>query len=208
MKRPTAETLGLVETRTVVQGVRLMDRMLKAAPVELLRGASICSGRYMIQVAGLQADVEEALSEAKGTDPAPVDVRILPRVSPEVITALKKRLPLPEGAALGMVESRKAVSGIAAADAAVKKAAVILARLAVANGINGKSYLVVGGSVSAVEEAVEAAAITLGKELLDRLVLPNPDPGTVRALCPPGSLVSDRNTGSLVSDRTAGLKEI
>ncbi|MCG8615444.1 MAG: BMC domain-containing protein, partial [Desulfobacterales bacterium] len=83
------ETLGLVETRNIVQGVRVMDRMLKAAPVELLRGASICSGRYMIQVAGCQADVEEALTHAKGagakgTDPAPVDVRILPRVSPEV----------------------------------------------------------------------------------------------------------------------------
>lgn len=179
------ETLGLVETRTVVQGVGLMDRMLKAAPVELLRGRAICSGRYMIQVAGFQVDVEEALSRATGAEPAPVDVRILPRVSPEVILALKKRLPLPRGSAVGMVESRKAVSGIAAADAAVKKAGVILARLAVANGINGKSYLVVGGSVSAVEEAVDAAAGILGKELTGRLVLPNPDPGTLGALCPP-----------------------
>ncbi|MCG8633937.1 MAG: BMC domain-containing protein [Desulfobacterales bacterium] len=176
------ETLGLVETRTIVRGVGIMDRMLKAADVSLIRGTSICSGRYMIQVAGLQADVEEALSTAGEFDP--MDIRILPRVSPEVITALGKRRPLAAGMALGLVESRRAISGIAAADAAVKQAGVILARLAVANGINGKSYLVAGGNVASVEEAVEAASATLGDDLIDRLVLPSPDPDTVRALCP------------------------
>ncbi len=180
-----ADTLGLVEAKTVVQGVGMMDRMLKAADVSLVRGASICSGRYMIQVAGLQADVAEAIAVTDAFDPGPVDTRILSRISPEVIAALKQRSPLPRGGALGMVESRRAVSGIAAADAAVKTAGVVLARLAVANGINGKSYLVVGGNVAAVESAVDAAAQTLGRALLDRLVLPNPDPGTVRALCPP-----------------------
>ncbi len=178
------ETLGLIETRTIVQGVGIMDRMLKAAQVSLIRGASICSGRYMIQVAGFQANVEEALSAARESDPGPVDVRILQRVSPEVIFALNKRRPLTSGMAVGLVESRRAVAGIAAADAAVKQASVVLARLAVANGINGKSYLVVGGNVASVEEAVNAACGTLGKELIDRLVLPSPDPDTIRALCP------------------------
>ncbi len=178
------ETLGLVETRTIVQGVGIMDRMLKAADVSLIRGTSICSGRYMIQVAGLQANVEEALNAARESYPGPADIRILQRVSPEVIFALGKQTPLTSGMAMGLVESRRAVAGIAAADAAVKQAGVVLARLAVANGINGKSYLVVGGNVASVEEAVNSACGTLGKELVDRLVLPSPDPDTIRALCP------------------------
>ena len=188
MDLKTEESLGLVETRTIARGVDTMDRMLKAAPVKLIRGSTICSGRYMIQVAGLESDVKEALLIADRFDPGLVDSRLVSRISPEVVLALKRQTPLPVHSALGLVESRRAVSGIAAADAAVKKAGVILARLAVANGINGKSYLVVGGSVAAVAEAVAAACETLGKELLDHLVLPNPDPDTARALCSKASV--------------------
>ena len=178
------DALGLVETRTIVQGVKAMDKMLKAAPVALVKGTGICSGRYMIQVAGFQADVEEALVRAKDEEPFPVDVRILSRVSSQVLAALKKQASLPRESAMGVVESRRAIAGIAAADAAVKQADVILARLTVANGINGKSYLVLGGNVAAVEEGVEAAGLALGKDLVDRLVLPSPDSSTIRALCP------------------------
>ena len=178
------DTLGLVEARTIAAGVAMTDRMLKTAPVELVRASSICSGRYMVQVAGLRADVKESLAAVEDQEPGPVDIQTLSRVSPQVIRALKRQTPVPEGWALGIAESRRAVSGIAAADAAVKKADVILARLSVANGINGKSYLVVAGNVSAVTCAVDAACQTLGKSLLDRLVLPRPAPETVRALCP------------------------
>ncbi|MCG8567084.1 MAG: BMC domain-containing protein, partial [Desulfobacterales bacterium] len=53
-----------------------------------------------------------------------------------------------------------------------------------AQGINGKSYLVMGGSVSAFSAAVDAGAQALGKDLVDRLVIASPDDATVRSLCP------------------------
>ena len=102
----------------------------------------------------------------------------------QVLAALKKPQPMGPGMALGLLESRKSVTGIAAADAAVKAARVILARLTLARGINGKSYLVVGGDTSAVTAAVEAGAQALGKDLVDQLVIASPDPATVAALCP------------------------
>ena len=180
----TLDTLGLVETRTIAQGVGITDRMLKTAGVDLIRAATICSGRYMIQVAGPKADVQEALDAAAAFQPAPLDMQILSWVSRQVIRALKHPAKVLPGSALGLVESRRAISGIAGADAAVKKAGVTLARLAVANGINGKSYLVVTGNVAAVSEAVQAACDRIGAMVLDHLVLPNPDPATLQALCP------------------------
>ena len=176
------QTLGLVETRTIARGVALTDAMVKAAEVTLVKGGPICSGRYMIQVAGDEAAVGAVLDVAEKENP--VALCRVSRVDGQVLAALKKPQPMGPGMALGLLESRKSVTGIAAADAAVKAARVILARLTLARGINGKSYLVVGGDTSAVTAAVEAGAQALGKDLVDQLVIASPDPATVAALCP------------------------
>jgi microcompartment protein CcmL/EutN len=178
------DNLGLVETRTITAGIRIMDVMLKAADVSLLRGTSICSGHYMIQVTGSRDAVETSINMAQESDSDLVADFILSRVSPQVLTALKEQTQIDSGSALGLVEARRAVCGIAAADAAVKQADVVIARIAVANGINGKSYLVVSGRVSSVNEAVHTASGLLGKDLMDVVVLPNPHPGVIRALVP------------------------
>ncbi|MCG8566124.1 MAG: BMC domain-containing protein [Desulfobacterales bacterium] len=176
------QTLGLVETRTIARGVALTDAMVKAADVRLLRGRPICSGRYMIQISGDEAGVKAALDVAQAENPFAL-CRVS-RVSGEVLAAMGKTRALGPGMALGLLESRKSITGIKAADAAVKAAQVRLARITLAQGINGKSYLVMGGSVSAVSAAVDAGAQALGKDLVDRLVIASPDDATVRSLCP------------------------
>ncbi len=176
------QTLGLVETRTIARGVAVTDAMVKAARVTLVKGRPICSGRYMVQVAGDEAAVKAALETAEAA--SPFALCRVSRVSPEVLAALDRTRSLARGSALGLIESRRAVTGIKAADAAVKAAHVRLARLTLARGINGKSFLVVGGTTSAVEAAVDAGALALGKDLVDQLVLSRPDAATVQSLCP------------------------
>ena len=58
------DTLGLVEVRSIAAGAELADRMVKAAEVELLRAATICSGRYLILVAGDRQAVDTAVGAA------------------------------------------------------------------------------------------------------------------------------------------------
>ncbi|WDP90334.1 MAG: BMC domain-containing protein [Desulfobacter sp.] len=175
------DTLGLVETRTIASGARLLDIMLKRGEVDLLQAGAICSGRFLIRVTGARDAVKAAVT-AVVEDPAAVDTFIISRISARVIRALKTRTMPEPGQALGLVESRRSASGIAAADAAVKRADVTLVRLAVARGINGKSFILVAGNLAAVAEAVEAACLHLDKDLLDSTVIPNPDRRAAEAL--------------------------
>lgn len=183
------DTLGLVETWNISSGVRIMDMMLKAADVNLLKGAPICSGRYMIQITGSRDDVAFSINTAVESGIPTATSYILSNVSHQVLEVLQRQNSFNLEWALGLVESKKAVSCIAAADVAVKKSNVTLGRLTIASGINGKSYLVMGGDLSSVEEAVQAAADFLKKELLDFVVLPHPDPSLVRTLMPAANVI-------------------
>ena len=175
------DTLGLVETKTIAGGARLLDVLVKKADVEIVKAAAICSGRFLIRICGSRSEVETAVGEVV-QDPGVVDSFVLSSIHPQVVAALQTRL-LPEaGHALGVVESRRSASGIAAADAAVKRADVVLVRLAVAQGINGKSFVLLAGFLADVNEGVAAAAACLGRDLVDQSVIARPEPATVAAL--------------------------
>nr|WP_321465985.1 BMC domain-containing protein [uncultured Desulfobulbus sp.] len=175
------DTLGLVETRTIAGGARMLDLMLKKAEVEVVKATPICSGRFLIRISGERSEVEAAVG-AVAQDAGVIASFVLSRIHPQVIAALHTRLLPPRGQALGLVESRRSASGIAAADAALKRAEVCLARLALAQGINGKSLLVFAGTLADVNEAVAAASHSLGRDLVDQSVIARPEPATATAL--------------------------
>ena len=64
-------SIGLLELTSVAVGYMALDAMLKAASVEILLARSICSGKYLIAVAGdvasVQAAVEAGARLASGT---------------------------------------------------------------------------------------------------------------------------------------------
>ena len=178
------ETLGVAEATNISSGVRLMDMMLKAADVALVRGTPICSGRYMIHIAGNRDAVETSINTAVASGAPLIASFVVSGISAQVVKALRQHTALPAGCALGVVEAKRAVACIAAADAAVKRAAVVIGRMTIANGINGKSFMVLGGNITSIEEAVAAAADVLGRELVDAVVLPRPEDQVIEALVP------------------------
>ncbi|MDP3480770.1 MAG: BMC domain-containing protein [Desulfoprunum sp.] len=167
--------LGLVETAGIAAGVGLADRMVKEADVNLLRATTICGGRYMIQVEGDRAAVAAALAVAAEDGSRIIGKYLIPQVSSEVLDALRRPSGVRLGQAIAVVEARTATSGIVAADAAVKAAAVSLAKLVTGQGINGKSYCVFCGELSSVEAGVRAAVDVLANNLIDTMVLAAPD---------------------------------
>lgn len=176
------DTLGIVESRSIAAGVELADAMVKAAAVELVRAASICSGRYLVFVAGDREAVETAVRLARESGRALAGSFVLSNVSPQVVEALKRGAPSQAGDALGVVECRTASAGVAAADSAVKRSAVRLLRLVTGQGVSGKSYFVIGGDVASVREAALAAKTTLGRQLVEAVVIPRPSAPVVAAL--------------------------
>ena len=176
------DTLGIVESRSIAAGVELADVMMKGADVNLVRASTICSGRYMIYVAGDRDAVSTSVTLAQDSGRKLAGSFILSNVSPQVMTALKRSSMAEEGGALAVIECRTASSGVAAADCSVKRSSVSLVRLVTGQGINGKSYFVISGDVASVEEATEAAKTALGRNLVEAVVIPSPNASVIKAL--------------------------
>ena len=176
------DTLGIVECISIAAGVRIADAMMKAADVELVRAASICSGRYLIFVTGERAAVAASVQAAESDGSRLKGSFVISSLSPEVAGVLKKPIALENVRAIGVIECRNVSSGVVAADAAVKRSGVELARFVSGQGINGKSYFVMSGDVAAVQEAADAASSSLGNNLVEAVVIPGPDASVVKAL--------------------------
>ena len=176
------DTLGLVEVRSIAAGAELADRMVKAAEVELVGAAPSCRGRSVCRVAGARPAGDPAVAAARQSGRALSGAFVIAQISVQVLAALKKSFPAEKGDALAVLEYRTVAAGITAADAAVKRAAVRVLRLVTGQGINGKSYFVLGGDVASVTEAVDAATTAADAYLVEAVVIPRPDPQLVQAL--------------------------
>ncbi len=176
------DTLGIVETISIARGAKLADEMLKAAQVVLVRASTVCSGRYTIYVGGDRQTVETAVDHARESDVSLMGSYVISGISDQVLAVLKRSVHPEYIEALGLVECRSVSAGVAAADSAVKRSAITLTRLVTGQGINGKSYFVISGDVASVEEAIEAAKTALGKNLIEAVAIPRPDPSIIKAL--------------------------
>ena len=149
--------IGLVETNSIAAGIEAGDAMMKKAPVELLEARPVCPGKYIVLIGGLTDPVYESLQAGikTGADTV-VDQLFLPNVHRSIFPALATATPPGKGEALGIIETVTVATCIVAADAAAKAANVSLLELRLANGLGGKSFVLIEGEVSEVEAAVEA----------------------------------------------------
>jgi microcompartment protein CcmL/EutN len=167
--------IALVETNSIAAGILAGDAMVKKAEVQLLEARSICPGKYMVLISGEVGPVGESyqVGVASAAD-ALVDQLFLPNVHPSVFPALMSA-SLPRGdVALGIVETVTASVCIVAADAAVKAADVQLLEIRLANGLGGKSFVLMEGDVSDVEASV-AAGVEFVREaglLVRQVIIP------------------------------------
>ena len=176
---PLLDTIGLLELTSIGVGYLAQDAMLKAAAVDLLVARTICSGKYLIAVAGdvasVQASVDAGVTLAEG---ALIEQRVIRRVHPSVFPAISLAVDLkPEDCeALGVIETFSASSIIDVADAAAKSAHVTLFRIHLAMAIGGKGFVLFTGDVSSVEAAVATGSAVAAEEgiLVSRIVIPRP----------------------------------
>lgn len=149
--------IALVETNSIAAGIAVGDAMLKKAPVNLLEARPVCPGKYIVLVGGMTDPVYEALQAGIGAGAdAIVDTLFLPQVHLSIFPALMTATPPGKGEALGIIETVTVATCIVAADAAAKAADVSLLELRLANGLGGKSFVLIEGPVAEVEAAVEA----------------------------------------------------
>jgi microcompartment protein CcmL/EutN len=173
----TKNAIGLIELSSVAAGYLVSDAMLKAARVDLLLSRTICSGKYLVLVAGEVAGVEAGVAAGLAAGGAfVIESCSIPNLDPAVFPAISGGVILREPGALGLIESFSVAALIEGADVAVKAAKVQLLEIRLAMALGGKAFARLVGDVAAVEAAVEAGAGHVARRglLVNRVVIPAP----------------------------------
>jgi microcompartment protein CcmL/EutN len=173
-------SIGLIETSSVATGYVVENAMLKAASVELLLGRSICSGKFLIAIAGDVASTTAALDAgAAVANGSLIEKKLIARLHPAVLPAISMAAVIDATTirSLGLIETFSAASIVEAADAALKSANVELLRLHLAMALGGKGFALLAGDVSSVEAAVAIGSQIAADEgmLVSRGVIAAPE---------------------------------
>lgn len=171
------EAIGLIELSSIAQGLLACDAMVKMAHVELVESRPFSSGKYMILIAGDVASVQSSVEKGKAVAGQwLVDNLFIPFVHEGVFPAVRGTAAKKPVDALGALETASVAATVLAADAAAKAADVRLIEARLGQGIGGKGYVTMTGTIASVEAAVAAgaAAIAAGGHLIRSIVVPAP----------------------------------
>lgn len=177
------KSVGLIELSSIAAGFSVADSALKAGNVKLMLSRSICSGKYMILIAGDTASVEAAIATASECAAGClIDHIVIPNLHPDVLTAIGRTTPAEPTGALGIFESFNVATLIKAADAAAKAAEVTLLEVRLAMALGGKAFCTLTGDVGSVQAAVAAgrAVIAEAGVLVNAVVISRPHPDVYR----------------------------
>jgi microcompartment protein CcmL/EutN len=184
--RPEGPSLAALETSTVARGVVVLDQMLKRADVEILAHRTLSPGRYLILVAGGEAEVEEAVDAgARAIGEDRVDGVTLWAPHRELAAALglaDPPSPAPPRDALALVETTTVCAALHAADRCLKELDTHLLELRLGAGLSGKGAFTHTGPLDAVEACVALLEGLLGPRLIRVEVIPQPHDDLPRAL--------------------------
>jgi len=194
-KKKRHGALALLEFETIATGILASDRMVKRAPIALLRCGTIHPGRFLILVGGSVASTEEAfmvgvqLGKSERTLGGSV---FLGDVHPSLHDAVLGTRQALTGDALVVVETRSSPALLAAVDAAVKSTPVVLSEVRLADDLGGHALALMSGDLTDAETALAICADRAGDQLLAQSLLPRLDPdlrqlldhGTHFSLCP------------------------
>lgn len=171
--------LALLEFKTIAAGILASDRMVKRAPIALLRCGSIHPGRFLILVGGSVASTEEAFQI--GIQSGEVERSLggsvfLGDVHPRLHDAILGARQDLTGDALAVVETRTSPALLAAVDAAIKSTPVVLCEIRLGDDLGGHALALMSGDLTDAETALSICAERAGDQLLARTLLPRLDP--------------------------------
>jgi len=165
--QPELNSIGLIELSSIAAGYLVEDVALKAGDVQLLLARTICSGKFLIVIAGDVTSVQAALhAGAAAAGASLIERRQIARVHPSVLAAISQAVEIDpkQLRSLGVIETFSAASIIEAADTAVKAANVTLLRIHLAMALGGKGFMLMAGDVASVQAAVAAASAVAAED--------------------------------------------
>jgi microcompartment protein CcmL/EutN len=171
--------LGVLEFNSIAIGIKAMDEMVKAAPVNIIDAKTICPGKYVVIISGDVASVDASITAGKvAGEGYMLDELFIPNLHEYVIPAIVGAVECDVWDAVGVIESFSVVASIEAGDIAAKTADVIITEIRLATGLGGKSYVKLIGDIHEVEAAVTASVEYVRTKglLCNEVIIPKPHP--------------------------------
>lgn len=173
------DALACVELSSIARGVRVLDAIVKRAPVRLRHHGRHSDGKYVILIEGDVASVEESYEDAlQHCGDTLIDHMILARVHERVWASLDGEYAESTDAAALMVETRSVACIVEALDFSVKLVEAQIVDLQLAAGIGGKGYFALQAPQHDLEYTRDELLIRLPAERLvgiDLIARPHPD---------------------------------
>ncbi|MCP4453007.1 MAG: BMC domain-containing protein [Planctomycetes bacterium] len=146
--------IGMIETNSIARGILVHDVMLKKAQIEVIQSNSICPGKYIVFIAGKEADVQEAMQDGLHYGGvAVIDSLYIPNIREDIFPAMIGGNQDIEIDSVVIVETYSVSSSIILSDMALKRNNVKLLDLRLAQGLGGKAYFIITGRLDEVEES-------------------------------------------------------
>jgi microcompartment protein CcmL/EutN len=186
--KPPGPALSMIEISDVPAGFAALDALAKEAEVEILGAGTVQSGHFLVSFAGEVEPVERSFARAmERAGAAVLDAVLLHHAEPRIATALRdgSARQLPQGDALGVLQTATSPTLLRALDAALKGADVDLVELRVADGLGGRGLATLWGKQPDMEAAVEQAegAFARGvRQGCSAVMIANADPLVARAV--------------------------
>ena len=159
----------------MARGYRVLDWMVKQAPVTVVEANVVEPGKYLILFGGGVAEVQASFDEGLAlAAESLIDKLLLPYAHPRLWSCLAGTESLGNADCVGIVEGTAIASVIEAADRTAKGSDVHLAGLRLTPGLGGRAYYVFTGEQHAVEAGIAAGRELLGPRglLLDTQIIP------------------------------------
>jgi len=154
----TYPAIALIELSNIAAGIKTADAMAKKSPIALLKTGTVSRGKYLVLVGGTVAAVDESYHEGLHiAGPACLDSMILPDVHPRIVSAMLGEEEKVSAESLGILETQTIAVNIAAADAAIKGAAVQILEMRLGDNYDGKGYTLFNGKIEDVQAAIDIA---------------------------------------------------
>ena len=173
------DALACVELSSIARGVRVLDVIVKRAPVRLRHHGRHSDGKYVILVEGDVASVEESYEDAlQHCGDTLIDHMFLARVHDRVWAALDGEYAEATEEAALMVETTSVACNVEALDFAVKLIDARVVDLQLASGIGGKGYFALQAPQHDLEYARDELLIRLPADRtvgIDLIARPHPD---------------------------------
>jgi microcompartment protein CcmL/EutN len=175
--------LGVIESSTVARGVVVADAALKRSPALLVHSRATSGGKHLTILEGGVAEIDEAMAAARAAaGERLIDSVLLPAADDQVWPMLGAPVAPADWSAddtaeaVAIVETRTVCAAIAAADAAVKCADVIVRDVRFAVDLAGKAYFTLTGDLDAIQASAAAARDAAGDRLVELEQIAQPAP--------------------------------